>query len=200
MTRMKARLSLALGLVAVSGVLATATGCDSPGLSRKAKAPVAHPVAASGPGSQAALPRLTSAQVPGPSVDTSSLSVSDAIAKACGIPAPEEKSGASPSFDFDSAQLGDDDKQMLGLVAKCLTEGALRGRSVMLVGRADARGEEEYNMNLGGSRADTVRRYLQDLGVAMDKLGSTSRGELDATGTDDSGFAKDRRVDVQLVN
>jgi peptidoglycan-associated lipoprotein len=199
MTRMKARLSHALGLVAVSSLLAAVTGCDSPGLSRKAKAPVAQPVAANGPGAQGAQPRLTSAEVPGPSVDTSSLSVSDAIAKACGIPAREAKSGASPSFDFDSAQLGEDDKQMLGLVAKCLTEGALRGRSVMLVGRADARGEEEYNMNLGGSRADTVRRYLQDLGVAMDKLTSTSRGELDATGTDESGFAQDRRVDVQLA-
>ena len=64
---------------------------------------------------------------------------------------------AAPSFEYDSASLGEDDRSVLGLVAKCLTEGALRGRSVALIGRADPRGEPEYNMNLGGSRADSVR-------------------------------------------
>jgi peptidoglycan-associated lipoprotein len=136
--------------------------------------------------------------MPGPAVETSGLSVSDAIAKACGI--PPRNDGSSPSFDFDSASLGGDDRAMLTLVARCLTEGALRGRSVALVGRADPRGEAEYNMNLGGSRANTVQRYLQDLGVGKDKLNATSRGELDATGKDEAGWAKDRRVDVQLAN
>jgi hypothetical protein len=29
---------------------------------------------------------------------------------------------------------------------------------------------------------------------------ATSRGELDATGTDETGWAQDRRVDIDLAN
>jgi peptidoglycan-associated lipoprotein len=185
--------------LAVSGLALLAAACDSPGMTRKANAPTKNVTGQQGGPSEDALPRLTSADLANqkPGVDTSNLSVSDAIAKACGIP-PQTKT--STSFDFDSAQLGDDDRAMLALVAKCLTEGALKGHAVSLIGRADPRGEEEYNMNLGGSRADSVRRYMQDLGVAKDKLSSTSRGELDATGKDEAGWAKDRRVDVTLAN
>jgi peptidoglycan-associated lipoprotein len=35
-------------------------------------------------------------------------------------------------------------------------------------------------------------------GVAQDKMHDTSRGELDATGTDEAGWRRDRRVDVKL--
>jgi len=160
-------------------------------MTHKAAAPLAPLPAGNAMTNSAQLPVMN-----GPPVQTSGLSVSDAIAKACGIPAGKP---ATPSFEFDSAALGEDDRAMLGLVAKCLTEGALRGRSVALIGRADPRGEPEYNMNLGGSRADSVQRYMVDLGVGKDKLHATSRGELDATGTDESGWAKDRRVDVELL-
>ncbi len=54
-------------------------------------------------------------------------------------------------------------------------------------------------MTLGESRADTVRRYMQDLGVAREGLRATSRGELDATGTNEDGWAKDRRVDLDVA-
>ena len=101
---------------------------------------------------------------------------------------------------FDSATIGDDDKAVLAAVAKCLTEGALQGKSVSLVGRADPRGEDEYNMSLGGSRSDAVRKYMHDLGVQRERLGATSRGEIDATGTDEAGWARDRRVDIELAN
>jgi peptidoglycan-associated lipoprotein len=130
------------------------------------------------------------------SVETNALHVSDAIARACNLPQQETRA----SFDFDSAAIGDDDKEVLALIAKCLTEGALQGKSVALVGRADPRGEDEYNMSLGGTRAESVRKYLHDLGVQRERLSATSRGELDATGTDETGWAGDRRVDIELAN
>ena len=49
------------------------------------------------------------------------------------------------------------------------TVAELRGRTIALTGRADARGEDEYNMGLGGARADSVRRYLKGLGVDVAK-------------------------------
>ena len=197
---MATRLSLCvLGVL----TLALASGCDSPGLSRRAKVPVApgqQPVGqtmtTSGP-----LPDKDGAGwVQGPTVDTVGLSVSNAIAKACGIAARADGKPVAPSFEYDSAALAEEDRALLAQVAKCLTEGALKGHKVNLVGRADPRGEGEYNMTLGGSRADTVKRYMVDLGVGREQMLGTSRGEMDATGTNEAGWARDRRVDVELAN
>jgi peptidoglycan-associated lipoprotein len=132
----------------------------------------------------------------GPGVVTPNLHVSDEIARLCNLP----QTSASASFEFDSAAIGDQDRTVLAAIAKCLSEGPLKGRNLELVGRADNRGEDEYNMTLGESRADSVRRYLHDLGVQQERLRATSRGELDATGADEAGWALDRRVDIGLVN
>ena len=67
-----------------------------------------------------------------------------------------------------------------------------------VIGRADPRGTEEYNLGLGSRRAESVSGYLTKLGVGQPQLAVTTRGALDATGTDEAGYAKDRRVDVQL--
>jgi peptidoglycan-associated lipoprotein len=69
-----------------------------------------------------------------------------------------------------------------------------------LVGHADPRGEEEYNMVLGGKRADNVKHFLTGVGLPDAQAMTTSRGEMDATGTDESSWAKDRRVDVVLAS
>jgi peptidoglycan-associated lipoprotein len=135
----------------------------------------------------------------GPTVDTVGLSVSNEIAKACGIAVHADGKPVAPSFEYDSAALAEEDRVLLAQVAKCLTEGALKGRHVTLIGRADQRGEPEYNMTLGGSRADTVKRYMVDLGVGRDAMLATSRGEMDATGTNEASWAHDRRVDVELA-
>ena len=174
-------------------------GCDSPGFKTK-NANIKSPnQVASQPVGQTT---TTSAVAPSPGVQspfvfTPGLSVSDMIAHACGI-APRGKT-AAPSFDYDSAALAAADREVLGEVAKCLSEGALKGKSVVLTGRADARGEPEYNMTLGESRADAVHRYLVDLGVGRDRMRATSRGEMDATGTSEDGWANDRRVDIELA-
>jgi len=43
-----------------------------------------------------------------------------------------------------------------------------------------------------------VSKYLERLGVQSPQLAVTTRGALDATGTDEAGWAADRRVDVQM--
>jgi peptidoglycan-associated lipoprotein len=67
-----------------------------------------------------------------------------------------------------------------------------------LVGHADPRGDEEYNMTLGNRRADNVKTAIVDAGLAASQVATTSRGEMDATGTDEASWEKDRRVDVLL--
>jgi peptidoglycan-associated lipoprotein len=119
--------------------------------------------------------------------------ISDEIKKACGI------TDAEAYFDFDSANVQPAAKAVLTKLAKCFADGPLKGRKMSLVGHADPRGEEEYNMVLGGKRSDNVKRLLVSVGLPENQASTTSRGEMDATGTDEAGWAKDRRVDIVLA-
>jgi len=139
---------------------------------------------------------LIVASAPPAKDDKMAVNVDEAILKACNL--KFASTDAAPKFDFDSESLSEPEKQVLEQIAKCLTTGPLKGRAVDLVGRADPRGETEYNMTLGAKRARAAHTYLSGLGVGGDKLFDTSRGEIDATGKDEAGWTKDRRVDVKL--
>jgi peptidoglycan-associated lipoprotein len=118
--------------------------------------------------------------------------ISSDIRKACGI------SDADAHFAFDSASLGEGERPVLSQLAKCFVSGPLSGREMRLVGHADPRGPDEYNMVLGGSRADTVKAFLTMKGVPGGRIATTSRGEMEARGTGEASWAADRRVDVLL--
>lgn len=127
-----------------------------------------------------------------------SIGLSDEIVRLCKLDLDGAKS--APKYDFDRTDLQAGDRQTLGRVAECLTTGALKGRALQLIGRADPRGEADYNMSLGAQRASGVADYLAHLGIERGRLGITSRGELDATGTSEAGWQLDRRVDIVLAH
>jgi peptidoglycan-associated lipoprotein len=54
-------------------------------------------------------------------------------------------------------------------------------------------------MALGERRANAVMKYLGGLGVGASQMSDTSRGALDATGSDDATWREDRRVDIDLL-
>ena len=122
----------------------------------------------------------------------SNINISEDIKKACGL------TDADAYFAFDSANVRPQDHAVLQKLAACFSTGPLKGRMMRLVGHADPRGDEEYNMVLGGRRADNVKNAIADAGLASSKIATTSRGEMDATGTDEAGWEKDRRVDIML--
>jgi len=126
------------------------------------------------------------------SPQASAVRISDEIIKACGISEPDAY------FAFDSANVRPDDANVLGQLVTCFTTGPLKGRQLKLVGHADPRGGSDYNMTLGQSRADAVKQYILDHGMDKAKTDSTSRGAMDATGTDEPSWARDRRVDILL--
>jgi peptidoglycan-associated lipoprotein len=126
------------------------------------------------------------------SPQASAVRISDEIIKACGISEPDAY------FAFDSANVRPDDANVLGQLVTCFTTGPLKGRQLKLVGHADPRGGSDYNMTLGQSRADAVKQYILDHGMDKSKTDSTSRGAMDATGTDEPSWARDRRVDILL--
>lgn len=127
-----------------------------------------------------------------PTPTTTSIRLSDDIVRACGI------ADSDSYFAFDSARLSAEDVRVLDLVATCFATGPLKGKNMKLVGRADPRGTEDYNMSLGQHRADSVVKYLESKRLAKNRMESTSRGELDAVGTDEPTWAHDCRVDILL--
>jgi len=166
--------------------LGTALGCGSnpppPAKTAVAPPPAAKPAPA------------PIANNPKPDDDPSkgNINISDEIKKACGI------TDAEAYFAYDSANIRPQDKAVLQKLATCFTTGPLKGREMRLVGHADNRGEEDYNMVLGQRRADNVKGAIVSAGMTAEKALTTSRGELDATGSDETTWAKDRRVDIVL--
>ena len=144
--------------------------------------------------SAAATPAVTQAQP----AAAANVGVSDDLARQCRLKLsnPEQ----APKFGYNEDDLLPSDRDVLQQVAVCLLRGPLQGKTVQLVGRTDPRGTDEYNLGLGTRRAESVRSYLQRLGVPSTRLSPTTRGELDAAGSDETGWQRDRRVDLELVN
>lgn len=125
------------------------------------------------------------------------LGVSQDLATECRL---QLEPSRAPTFEYDQFSLLPEDRALLERVATCVTSGPLKGRSLQLVGRADPRGTQEYNLGLGDRRANTVSSFLERLGVSRTQLATTTRGALDATGSDEASWRRDRRVDIVLRN
>jgi peptidoglycan-associated lipoprotein len=97
-------------------------------------------------------------------------------------------------FEFDSSDLRGSARNQVQANADCMREKGIS--SVHLTGHTDPRGTEEYNLALGDRRARSVRQYLQSLGISGD-IGVSSMGEEMASGTDESEWVRDRRVDFR---
>jgi peptidoglycan-associated lipoprotein len=175
-------------VAAVFVALSISTGCAD-----EAKPPVAPTKVT------AAVPPAPALAPASPGKTNSSVYLSDRLRQACGITTVETVKDA-PKFDFDQNAILPEDRDVLAKVAQCLTTGPLKGRSIRLVGRADPRGEKEYNMSLGERRANAVLKYLTALGVGAPQMSETSRGALDATGSDEAAWRDDRRVDIDLLD
>ena len=176
-----------LALVLAAAAVAAGTGCS------KKKAATTTPIAAAPvPAAETTVPpeKLQQDEVVSPG-----LAVATDLLSQCGIKAI---ANPNPSFDYDQYDLGPDDRTILDQIATCLTTGPLKGKGLELVGRADPRGTEEYNLGLGSRRAASVGQYLGRLGVMPTQLAVTTRGALDAAGSDEASWRQDRRVDVQL--
>lgn len=98
-------------------------------------------------------------------------------------------------FDFDRSVIRDDAKPGLEAVAAALK--ADMAAKLVLEGHCDERGTTEYNLALGERRAAAAKRYLNNLGVAANRLSTLSYGEERPAdpGHDGAAWAKNRRVE-----
>ncbi|HTP24627.1 MAG TPA: OmpA family protein, partial [Anaeromyxobacteraceae bacterium] len=78
-------------------------------------------------------------------------------------------------FGFDRSDLDSDARAALDKVASCLKGG--KGGRVVIEGNCDERGTTEYNLHLGERRAESVRRYLVNLGLDPKSVKTTSYGK-----------------------
>jgi len=125
--------------------------------------------------------------------------LSEAFRQTCGIKEIASQKEA-PKFDYDQSAVLPEDRDALAQVAQCLMTGPLQGKTVKLVGRADPRGTQEYNMALGARRSNSVMSYLVALGVPSVRMRETSRGAIDAMGSPQAEWQADRRVDVDILD
>jgi peptidoglycan-associated lipoprotein len=118
----------------------------------------------------------------------------------------------SPKFPFDQANTYVDDKAELVALASCLNKPGLESRHVLLVGRADPRGSDAYNLKLGEERAQSIKEFLVSSGLSVDRIDIASEGKRGAKGEapvvvegqiDPSmprfTYGYDRRVDVVVT-
>ena len=136
-------------------------------------------------------------------VTVSGVQFDEALSTACKI----DKTKAY--FEYDSADLKGADMGGLDAVAECFGKGALKGKTVEIVGHADERGDADYNKALGHSRAQSVADYLASKGVDKARIKATSKGEEKAMAKPadkpadklaaDQALAADRRVDVRIA-
>lgn len=171
-----------LGVSMIAAVLVACSSDPKPPPS----APAQPAIAPEQPAPPAALPPAEASEPP-------EVVISDEILAACGI------SQARAKFAFDSSRIEQGDHPVLDELASCFTTGKLSGRTMHLVGHTDPRGEAEYNIVLGGKRADSVKHYLTSRGLGEQQAETTSRGELEARGVDDATWSSDRRVQVLLA-
>lgn len=106
--------------------------------------------------------------------------------------------GTTVHFTTDSVQLTGEALDVLRGQVKWLNQ--YPNYSVTLEGHADERGTREYNLALGGRRAETVKKFLISNGINPTRLRTISYGkERPVAVCDDiSCWSQNRRVETRL--
>lgn len=75
-------------------------------------------------------------------------------------------------------------------------------RNVEIEGHTDSVGSEDYNQDLSQRRADAVRSYLTQQGIASQRISASGKGELQPVAGNDSdgGRQQNRRVEIIIGN
>jgi outer membrane protein OmpA-like peptidoglycan-associated protein len=102
-------------------------------------------------------------------------------------------------FDYDKSNLRSDAKKILEDAVGLL--GRNPETTILITGNADIRGKENYNLKLGKARADQVKSFMLENGIAESRIKIISRGKLDAVApiTDLVGMQKDRNAQFMIA-
>lgn len=100
-------------------------------------------------------------------------------------------------FDFDRSNIRTDARPVLRSNGDQLRRAAV---PIRLEGYCDERGDEEYNLALGERRANSVKQYLENLGVDGSMMRTLSYGEAKPAvqGHTEEAWKYNRRVEFQV--
>ena len=106
---------------------------------------------------------------------------------------------ADTTFDFNKAVLKADGKSKLDALVESLKGVAVD--VVIVVGHTDSVGTDTYNQRLSLARANSVKTYLVDKGIASQRIRTEGRGESQpvADNATEEGRARNRRVEIQVT-
>ena len=101
-------------------------------------------------------------------------------------------------FDYDMSNIREDQRSALDENARKLREYQPEDM-VVVEGHCDERGTIEYNLALGEQRAQAVKTYLSDAGVAEGRIETVSFGEEQPAvmGGDESAWSQNRRAELK---
>jgi peptidoglycan-associated lipoprotein len=101
-------------------------------------------------------------------------------------------------FDFDKSEIKPEAKAILEKKAAWLRANS--SYKVRIEGNCDERGTNEYNLALGDRRAKAAQKYLNALGISMDRMSTISFGEEKPVCTEknEKCWQKNRRDDFRL--
>ncbi len=102
-------------------------------------------------------------------------------------------------FEYDKATLTDGEQKKLEGNVEWLKKFSTV--KMVVEGHCDQRGSNEYNLSLGERRANAVKQMLVKMGVAADRITTTSFGEekLVVNGEAEEEMAKNRRANFVPV-
>ncbi len=97
-------------------------------------------------------------------------------------------------FDYDQAGIAADGERVLKENARWFQQ--FPNATIVIEGHCDERGTEEYNLALGDRRAQAVKAYLVQLGIASTRMETISFGEERpfAPGYDEDAYRLNRRA------
>lgn len=103
-------------------------------------------------------------------------------------------------FDFDSAELKPKNRELLSRIAGILL--ASKGYGLSVFGYTDDVGTADYNQKLSVRRANAVRDYLVESGIAPSIVTVKGYGKTSpmVTGSSEDVRAKNRRVEIALTD
>jgi peptidoglycan-associated lipoprotein len=101
-------------------------------------------------------------------------------------------------FDFDRSAINASERPKLQAAMDYLNQNPQH--RLLIEGHCDWRGTAEYNLGLGDRRAGAARQFLQTLGVAANRVETSSKGDLEAMeNADESTMARDRRAELIIL-
>jgi peptidoglycan-associated lipoprotein len=97
-------------------------------------------------------------------------------------------------FGYDSFDINTEAKEILDVQAAWLASDI--ATKIIIEGHCDERGTREYNIALGEKRANSVKKYLSDKGIAKERIKIVSYGKErpEIFGADEISMGKNRRA------